>query len=182
MFSMKMSPKGICGGLLCLLLFVLLPCEEASSAPDNDTPKLIEKAEKSISYVREFKRLYPEARVERQTTYDGPSDYIKDHVILLMTVGLYGRYIFSMQVRFQDVSGTLKADKPSFHIDPVDRVEVSPSGYVSVFYDSAKGRSFSGDNVWETLKAHGGDLSSIGYEAVKDKPVSHFSLVWKKSS
>jgi hypothetical protein len=181
MFLMKSSLKGICGGLACLLLFVLLPCEVAFPAPDNDFPNLIDKAEKSISYVKEFRKLYPEAKVERQFTYDGPSGYIKDHDILLMTVGLYGRYILSMQVRFQDASGnSVKADKPSFQINPVDRVEVSPGGYVSVFYDTSKGKTFDADGVWETLKAHGGDLSSIGYETIKNKPVTHFDLVWKK--
>ncbi|MCX6992722.1 MAG: hypothetical protein NT011_06195 [Kiritimatiellaeota bacterium] len=151
-------------------------------APDYD--KRMDNAERLIPYAKEFKQLYPNAKVERHFAFIGAQVVgSPEYCHFLMTVGLYNRYILHMQVEFQvgsDYVTITNVLPPTLRIDAVDRIDVSSNGQAHIFFDQKKYRSFD-TNAWVTLKQHAGDLSAIGFEVIKNKPISNFDRAWKKT-
>jgi hypothetical protein len=133
----------------------------------------VSNARREISFAREFDTLYPGAKgfFSYYTGEKGPTTWNSK-------VGLFGRYILTMQVRV-----TMDADRihvishqdPSFFLMEVSQINPLGEGRVAINYgDTVR---FTKDK-WAVLVEKKGDLSALEIEVLKDKPVAGFDEHW----
>jgi len=127
---------------------------------------------KSIPTVQEFNRAFSSA-----------SNTISYHVgggkpAWNAKVSLYDRYVVTLRIPItlsEDRKSVIDYGTPEFRV--VEVTEVTKSG--SIRYSEHQ-ISFGLDE-WEFLRKAGFDFSRIGYEMIKDSPVSGLSDAWKEA-
>jgi hypothetical protein len=127
-----------------------------------------------IAPVSEFVQLFPDAShlITHYTGDMGAPQWTSK-------IGLHGRYVLSVQLDIKfDWSRrhVCSYGPPEYHLREVESVEPQIDGTTHVRYVTSGQRDFGSDE-WQLLYRAGGDLSSLGLEVIKDKPVSHFVRV-----
>jgi hypothetical protein len=96
--------------------------------------------------------------------------------------GLHGRYVLTMQfdVMINRKKATLIASgEPEFRLVEVESITALPGGRAEVRYGPTQ--KVFGPREWAKLVESGGDLSSLGIEVKKEKPVAGFEEHWRQS-
>ncbi len=155
-----------------------------------DEKAVLAVATRSIPYVKEFLALYPDATVK--TCYPASVEYtaetekdVNETFYLCVTVGLHNRYVLTMGIRFKmsaDQKTVTSFKEPYFHMQEVKSITVTPiaglpGGQAHIDFTSFLAE-FEYDK-FKILKAHKGDLSTIGVTVRKDAPVKNFDREWK---
>jgi hypothetical protein len=123
----------------------------------------LERVAQASADAREFRGLYPAAKIEPLFSYDGPSEYFAKYDQLLLTAGLYQRYVLTLYVPFK--RGTTVPEKATFSL-----VEETQDG----FQTSVPAEK----HVWDCIR-WSGDLRAFGVETLTNSPVEGFERFWK---
>ena len=130
----------------------------------------LELVAKASSDAREFRRMYPGTKLwGLPSTYDGPSEYFAKYDQLLLSVGLYERYILTLNVPFE--RGTTTPEKATFRLLEVTRV----NGGTEYGYQTSVPAE---KHVWDCIR-WSGDLRAFGVETLTNSPVDGFERFWK---
>ncbi len=177
--------------LTCLMLLLATHCAAAiEQVYPKDETAVVAIASRSIPYVKEFLDLYPKARVE--TGYPVSVKYtaetekdVRETFYLFATVGLYSRYVLSMDIGFKmspDQKTVTSFKEPGFRMQEVESVKITPianypSGKANIQFTTFLAQfEYS---KFKTLKAHKGDFSVLGIGVRMDAPIENFDRVWK---
>ncbi len=135
---------------------------------------LIASGNKTIPYVRQFKRLFPSAIVF--LNYRGrplPPGATKAFLWDSQTT-LYGRYFFSMRIAIKINNSwdrVIGWGKPEFLLLEVKRTNWRATTY------RGRGQVGFGTNRWKRLVHHHGRFRAIGIHLVKNHPVPFFRTI-----
>ncbi|HUS10586.1 MAG TPA: hypothetical protein VMZ30_08985 [Pyrinomonadaceae bacterium] len=127
----------------------------------------------SIPIVMEFHRLFGDAvsSISYYTGEYGDPEWNSK-------VGLYGRYILTMQFKIElDDTRTkiIRFAEPRFHLVEVESISPQANGTHAITYGRQQVRF--GIAEWQKLLEGNGDFSVIGVTLEKDKPVDEFSKI-----
>jgi hypothetical protein len=129
-----------------------------------------------IGYVAEFDKLFPKScsYFSYYTGEYGPPTWNS-------VTGLYGRYILSMEVPVvltSDRSGIKTFGTPRWHLVEVASTSALENGAFT--YWAGDTQMEFGEQEWRKIADKGGDISVLGINAIKDKPVPDFERCWRK--
>jgi hypothetical protein len=130
----------------------------------------VRNAHADLPLTAEFAALYPGA-AEAITYF--PDEHGKP--IWRSEAGIYKRYCLSMQFPITISASRIhssRAGEPEFHLAEVESVEQRPDGQVYVTY--GKTQKLFGLREWNLLVKSKGDLSSLGIDFTRDKPIAGF--------
>lgn len=130
-----------------------------------------------VPLIRDFVAMFPRS-VHEITHYSGQMG----NPSWRAAVGVYGRYVISLEVPITlDSSRTriLSTGQPVFSINEVDAIQYDPSSGSESITPGRVNMNF-GQVQWDELVKHGGDLSVLGIDVVKNRPVKGFDEYWHR--
>jgi hypothetical protein len=134
----------------------------------------LERVARANSDAREFRRLYPKAKIEPWFSYDGSSAYHNKYDQLL-SADLYERYILILSVPFR--RGTTVGEKATFALTEIARVDLT-NGQATIHYGYQTSAPAE-KRVWECLRSSR-DLRAFGVTTVTNRPVAGFESAWRR--
>jgi hypothetical protein len=134
-------------------------------------------AHADLPLAQAFAALYPKSK-EFISYFTGDSGKPKWN----SEVGLYGRYTLTMQFPItisKSQTHSSQAGDPRFYLHEVESIEKMSDGRFHIFYGEAQ-KTF-GVSEWKALEKSGGDLSTLGIEVIRDKPVDYFERAFPQN-
>jgi hypothetical protein len=130
----------------------------------------VRNAHADLPLAKEFAALFPDT-AEAITYFPSDKPYWRAEA------GVYDRYCISMRFPItHSASGThsSQAGEPKFVLAEIESIHRLPDGRLDIAYGRA--HEF-GLQEWNVLVKAKGDLSSLGIDVVKDKPIADFSTM-----
>jgi hypothetical protein len=137
----------------------------------------LERVAKASSDAWEFRRLYPKAKIEPWFSYDGSAEYFAKYDQLLLSAGLYERYILMLYVPFR--RGTTVGEKATFRLTEIARVDINPTNGQATIHYGYQTSAPAERHVWECLR-WSRDLRAFGVMTVTNGPVAGFERAWRR--
>lgn len=169
------APKSILlSAIICLVGCYLLGSDKNVA---EDYAKSLADGLTSLENASQFEKLFPKSEhfISYYTAIYGTPTWNSK-------AGIYGRYVLTMQFEIKVDRNTYKVSamgEPKFYLDEVTSVERLKDGRADIHYDGI--HIMFGQDKWQLLIQHNGDLSVFGITPKTDAPVSGFEAVWKQA-